>query len=94
MMETMNVEELDEETTRMVKRIEIIPISTKHINLWMRQLELKRKEICELAGLMGFEDVKKEVETEMSLESWARRCTRHFTKKIKRMLFEEIDNMV
>ena len=24
----------------------------------------------------------------------ARRCTHHFTKKVKRVLFEEIDNMV
>ena len=94
MMEAMNVEEIDEETTRMAKRIVVLRISTKHLNLWMLQLELKRKEICELAGLLGFEDIKKEVETEQSLVCWARRCAPHFTKKTKRMLFEEIDNMV
>ena len=92
--EMMNSEEFDEETSRMVGRYVVIRISTKHINLWMRQLEMKRKEICELAGLMGFEDIKKEVETEKSLECWARRCTRHFTKKTKRMLYAEIDNVV
>ena len=51
--EAMNVEKLDEETTRMVERIIIMRISTKHINLWMRQLEMKRREIEELAGLIG-----------------------------------------
>ena len=35
-----------------------------------------------------------EIEKEKSLEKWAKRCTHHFTKKVKRMLFEEIDNMV
>ena len=43
---------------------------------------------------MGFYVVKKEVETEKSLECWARRCTNHFTKKMRRMLYEEIDNVV
>ena len=80
------MKELDEETTRMVKRVVVIRISTKHINLWMRQLELKRKEICELADLMKFEDIKKEVETEKSLECWARRCTRNLTKKIENVV--------
>ena len=90
----MNLEGLDEETDRMVKRIVVLRISTKHINLWMRQLEMKRKEICELAGLMGFEDIKKEVETEKSLERWAKMSSTDFTKKMRRMLFEVIDNMV
>ena len=40
------------------------------------------------------DEVKKEIEKETSLERWARRCTNHFTKKMKRMLHEEIDNMV
>ena len=43
---------------------------------------------------MGFDVLKKEVETEKSLECWARRCSNHFTKKMKRMLYQEIDNVV
>ena len=37
---------------------------------------------------------KKEIENEKHLEAWARRCTNHFRKKVRRMLFEEIDNPV
>ena len=47
--EVMEVEDPDEETTRMVERIVVLRVATKHINLWKRQLEMKRKEICELA---------------------------------------------
>ena len=90
----MNVVALDRETVRHVERIVILRISTKHINLWNRQLELKRMEMCHLAWLMGFDLVKKEIEMEKSLERWAKRTTNHFTKKMKRMLYEEIDNMV
>ena len=90
----MNVEELDEETTRMVERMVVLRVATKHINIWIRQLEMKRKEMSELAGLMKFEETKKEIVKEKSLERWARRCTHFFTKKVKRMLFEEIDNIV
>ena len=54
---------------------------------------MKRKEIAELAGLLKFEEVKNEIQREKSLESWARRTTNRFTRKVKRMLFEEIDNM-
>ena len=92
--EMMSGEIPDEETTRMVERIIVLRLSTKHINLWTRQLEMKRREIGELAGLVGFDEVKMEVANEKSLERWARRCTHHFPKKVKRMLFEEIDNMV
>ena len=42
MKELLHMEVLDEETSRMIERIVIIRISTKHINLWMRQLETKR----------------------------------------------------
>lgn len=94
LIKLMNVEELDEETTKMVGRMVVLRVATKHINLWIRQLEMKRREIIELAVLMKLEDVKKEVEKEKSLERWAKRCSHHFTKKAKRMLFEEIDNMV
>ena len=92
--ETMNEKDLNEETIRDVERMMVLRVSTKHINLWARQLELKRKEIGELAGLMGFCKVKNEVETEKSLEKWAKRCTNHFTRREKRMLFGEIDNIV
>ena len=90
----MNVEELDEETTRMIERMVVLRVATKHINLWIRKLEMKRREVYELAGLIGFEWVKNEVESEKSIERWAKRCTHYFTKKVKRKLFEEIDNMV
>ena len=92
--EVMNVENLNEETARMVERVVILRIATKHINLWIRHLEMKRREICELAGLMMLDEVKKEIENAKSLESWGRRATNHFTKKAKRMLFEEIDNII
>ena len=42
---------------------------------------------------MKLESVK-EIEKEKHLEAWARRCTNHFPKKVRRMLFEEIDNMI
>ena len=93
-MTTLNVEVLDEETTRMVERMVVLRIATKRINLWIRQLEMKRREILELAGLMMLDEVKNDVETEKSLECWARRCTNHFAKKVRRMLYEETDNMM
>ena len=43
---------------------------------------------------MSWRTSGKEIQKEKSLERWAKRCTRHFTKKMKRMLYEEIDNMV
>ena len=90
----MNEEVLDQETTRDVERVVIMRVSTKHINLWIRQLEMKRKEIGELAGMLRLDDVKNEIEKEQSLEKWAKRCTNRFTRKAKRSLFEEIDNFV
>ena len=92
--EAMNIETLDEETTRMVERIIVLRISTKHINLWMRQLEMKRSEIGEMARLIGSDEVKKEIEAEKNLEKWAKRCTNHFTRRVKRMIFGETDNFV
>ena len=41
----MKVEGLDEETSQMVERVIVVRLSPKHINLWMRQLEMKRKAI-------------------------------------------------
>ena len=73
MMDVMNEDSLDEKTSRMIERMTILRVATKHINLWIRQLEMKRMEMCELAGLMGFDAIKKEIETEKSLEAWAKR---------------------
>ena len=84
----------DIETIRMAERMVVLRVSTKHINLWIRQLNMKKNDVCELAGLIGLEEIKKEICEEKSMERWARRCTNFFTKKVKRMLYEEIDNMV
>ena len=92
--ELMNVFVLEEETIRMVEKMVMLRLSTKHINLWVRQLEMKRKEICELAELMGFEEIKKEIEKEKTLQKWARRVSNQFPKKTKRVIFEMTDNMV
>ena len=35
----------DEETARMTERMVVLRIATKHINLWVRQLKMKRKQI-------------------------------------------------
>ena len=78
----------------MVERVVVLRVATKHINLWTRQLEMKRREVCELAGLMKFDEVKKEIGKERCLERWAKRATNHFTKRAKRILHEEIDNVV
>ena len=94
MMAKTNVDVLDQETIRDVERMVILRVSTKHVKLWIRQLEMRRKEIGELAGLLKLDEIKKEIEREKSLESWAKRTSNHFTRKVKRMLFEEIDNMV
>ena len=46
----INVHNLDEETSRMIKGLVVVRISTKHINPWMRQLEMKRKVILRWRG--------------------------------------------
>ena len=94
MKEVMKVDCIEEETVRMVKRLAILRVSTKHINLWVRQLEVKRNEIGKLAQLLDCVEIQEEIGKEKSLERWARRCTNYFTKKTKRILFGEIDNMV
>ena len=53
--ETMDVDFVDEETTGMIEKLVVLRVATTHINLWIRQLEMKRREVCELAGLIGFE---------------------------------------
>ena len=72
MMAKTNVDVLDQETIRDVGRMVILRVSTKHVNLWIRQLEMRRKEIGELAGLLKLDEIKKEIEREKSLESWQR----------------------
>ena len=50
MKTVMSVETLDQETIRDVERMVILRVSTKHINLWIRQLEMKRMDMCHLQG--------------------------------------------
>ena len=90
----LNMEDIGEETARMVERMAILRIATKHVNLWTRQLEMKRNEMSELAGLMKVYTVKKDVENENSLERWAMRGTHFFSKNVKRLLFKENENVV
>ena len=42
--EMMSGEGLDDETTLMVERLAVLRIATKHVNLWIRQLEMKRRD--------------------------------------------------
>ena len=49
---TLNEEDLDEKAIGMVERITVLKIATKHINLWIRQLEMKRNVLIELDRLM------------------------------------------
>ena len=94
-MKTMTkVDVLDDETIKNNERIVALKVSTKCINLWMRQLEKKRNEMCELAEMLEFVGIKREIELEKSLERWAKRCTNSFTKNVKRMVFGEIDNVI
>ena len=44
-MSVMNEESLDEKTARMIERMIIPRVATKHINLWINQLEIKRREM-------------------------------------------------
>ena len=60
LMTVLSVEDLDEETTRMVERMAVLRIATKHVNLWIRQLEMKRREVIELVGLMGLEEIRRD----------------------------------
>ena len=94
MMTKTKVDVLDDETIKNIVRMVVLRTSTKHINLWMRQLEMKRNELDELAEMLEFADIKREIESEKSLERWAKRCTNSFTKNVKRLLFGEIDNLI
>ena len=60
--ELMMVEELYHETSRMTERLAVLRIATEHINLWIRQLEMKRMEVSELAWLMRLEETQNEIE--------------------------------
>ena len=80
------MDDLDDETIRMTEMMVVLRVATKHNNLWMRQLEMKRKEISKQAGLLSMEEVKNEVENEKNLERWAKRCSIFFAKKVKSAL--------
>ena len=41
----LNEEDMDEEASRMTERLAVLRIATKHIKIWTRQLEMKRKEM-------------------------------------------------
>ena len=90
----INLDRLDEETAPMIERLVVVRISTKYINLWIGKLQMKGKERCELAGLMELEGVQEEIAKAKDLEKWAKRCTQHFTKRVKKTLFQEVDNRV
>ena len=92
--ELMDVCVLEEETIRMVEKTVLLRLSTKHINLWVVQLEMKRKEICELAEVMEFEEAKEEIEKEKTLQKWARRAAKKFQRKTKRVIFGMTDSIV
>ena len=49
--EMLKVEELDDETTMMVERLAVLRIATKHINLWILQLEMKRNAGVRAGGV-------------------------------------------
>ena len=66
LMKAMNAEEINQEPIRMVERMVVLRVAAKHINLCVRQLEMKRREVCELAGLIGYDEVEIEIENEIS----------------------------
>ena len=45
-MEMTHVDSPDEETTKMIERMAVLRLSTKHINLWTRHLEMKMNGMC------------------------------------------------
>ena len=62
MMSMTKADVLDDETVKNIERIVILRTSTKHTNLWMRQLETKRNDIREFAELLKVDEIKKEIE--------------------------------
>ena len=65
----MNVEVLDKETVRVVARIAVLRISTKHINLKMRQTGLRLMETSERAVPMWLECVTNEMNVKKNWRS-------------------------
>ena len=53
-----------------------------------------RNEIRELTELLRVDGIKKEIEKEQNLETWGKRTNNLFAKKTKRIIYEEIDNIV
>ena len=65
----MAIEDPDDETAGMLERIVILRVSTKHINLWMRKLEMKKdgdERACWHCGVGR----SQKIETEKNLEIW------------------------
>ena len=93
-MRIMKVDVLDKETTMTVERMVVLRLSTKHMNMWTRLLETKRNEIRELTELLKIDGIKKEIEKERSLVKWGKRTNNLLAKKTKKMIYEQIDNMV
>ncbi len=60
-MTSENEDRMEEENER-VKMCIIQRISTKHLNLWKRDVEKKRKEIHEMCKMCRFERKTKKVE--------------------------------
>ena len=44
--------------------------------------------------MIELEGVQEEIAKAKDLEKWAKRCTQHFTKRVKKTLFQEVDNRV
>ena len=59
-MSLTRIDVLDGETIKNIERLVLLRTSTKRINLWMRQLEMKRNEMCELAEMLEFVEIKRD----------------------------------
>ena len=71
----MKVDVLNKETTMTVERMVVLRLSTKHINLWTRQLETKRNEIRELTELLKVYEIKEEIKKKGTLRNGVRKQT-------------------
>ena len=80
-------------TIKNFERMAVLRFSAIHVNMWTRQLETKRNEIRELTELLRVDEIKKEIEKE-SLVKWGNKANNILARKTKRMIYEEIDNMV
>ena len=72
MMETMKLDSLNREIVGMLEMLVLVRIPTKHVNPRMRQLEMKRKEMTEVAVLMGYDEIKEEIKKKRMRKRWPR----------------------